>query len=77
MCPCAKFQLIWRTSDFGIKFAPKNMKDKNFEKINIKFEIMCACTKFQSIWRILVLGTKFVKKHFRVYMEMEPENNLF
>ena len=27
-----KFQLIWRTSDFGIKFAQKNTSDKNFEK---------------------------------------------
>ena len=32
MCACQKFQLIWRTSDFGIKFAQKNMNDKNFEK---------------------------------------------
>ena len=36
---CTKFQLIWRTSDFGTKFAQKNMNDKNFEKINIKIEI--------------------------------------
>ena len=34
MCPCAKFQLIWRTLDFGTKFAPKNVSDKNFGKIN-------------------------------------------
>ena len=27
-----KFQLIWGTSDFGIKFAQKNTNDKNFEK---------------------------------------------
>ena len=39
MYPCTEFQLIWRTSDFGTKFALKNMSDKNFEKINIKFEI--------------------------------------
>ena len=38
MYPCTKFQLIWRTSDFGTKFAKKNVSDKNFGKINIKFE---------------------------------------
>ena len=32
MYPCTEFHLIWRTSDFGTKFAPKNMNDKNFEK---------------------------------------------
>ena len=32
MCPCTKLQLIWRT-----KLAQKNMNDKNFEIINIKF----------------------------------------
>ena len=32
MHACAKFQLIWTTSDFSIKFAQKNMNDKNFEK---------------------------------------------
>ena len=36
---CTKFQLIWRTSDFGTIFAQKNVSDKNFEKMNIKFEI--------------------------------------
>ena len=45
MCPCTKFQLIWRTSYFGTKFVQKNMNDKNFEKINIKFEIrIYQCT---------------------------------
>ena len=39
MYSCTKFQLIWRISDFGTKFAPKHVSDKNFEKINIKFEI--------------------------------------
>ena len=33
MYPSTKFQLIWRTADFGTKFA------KNFGKINIKFEM--------------------------------------
>ena len=36
MYRCTKFQLIWRTSDFGTKFAPKNMNGWNFEKINVK-----------------------------------------
>ena len=35
MYACTKFELIWRTSDFGTKFAQKNMNDKNFEKTNI------------------------------------------
>ena len=39
MCPCTKFQLIWRTSDFGTKFAQKNMNNKNFGKADIKFEM--------------------------------------
>ena len=39
MYPCSKSQLIWRTSDFRTKFAPKNVNDENFRKINIKFEI--------------------------------------
>ena len=38
MSPCTKFQLIWRTSDFGAKFAQDYMNDKNFEKIRIKIE---------------------------------------
>ena len=36
MYGCPKFQLIWRTSDFGTKFVQRNMNDKNFGKINIK-----------------------------------------
>ena len=39
MYHCTKFELIWRTSDFRTKFAQKNMNDKNFGKIKIKFEI--------------------------------------
>ena len=39
MYPCKKFQPIWRTSDFGIKLAQKNMNENNFEKINIKIKI--------------------------------------
>ena len=39
MYPCKKFHPIWRTSDFGIKLAQKNMNENNFEKINIKIKI--------------------------------------
>ena len=39
MYPFTKFQLIWKTSDLETKFAPKNVTDKNFEKINIKIVI--------------------------------------
>ena len=39
MYPSTEFQSTWRTSDSEIKFAPKNMTDINFEKINIKIVI--------------------------------------
>ena len=39
MYPCTNFQLIWRTSNFGTKFAPKNINVKNFEKMNTKIVI--------------------------------------
>ena len=39
MYNCTKFELIWRTSDFGTKFTYKNLNDKNVGKINIKFKI--------------------------------------
>ena len=39
MYACPKFQLIWRTSDFGTKIAQKNMNDKHFGKINTKIVI--------------------------------------
>ena len=32
---CPKFQLIWRTFDFGTKFVQRNMKEKKIGKINI------------------------------------------
>ena len=37
--PLYTFQLIWITSDFGTKFAQKNMNDKPFEKIKVKIVI--------------------------------------
>ena len=30
MYPCTKFQSIWRTSDFGDKFAPKKYERQKF-----------------------------------------------
>ena len=39
MCPCTKFHLIWRNSDFEMKFAQKNLNDKNFGKKTVKFEM--------------------------------------
>ena len=62
MYPCMKFQSFCRTSNYEIKFAQKNMTDKNFEKINTKIVIhiiaMYACTKFQLIWRTSEFGDK-------------------
>ena len=37
MYPGIKFQLNWRTSDFGTKFAQKNLSAKK-KKNNIEFE---------------------------------------
>ena len=34
-----KIQLISKTSYFATKFAQKSVNDKDFEKVNIKFEI--------------------------------------
>ena len=59
MSPCTKFQLIWRTSNFGTKFAPENMNDKNFEKIIIKFEIKI---KHVRLYQISVFEAKFAQK---------------
>ena len=30
MCPCIKFQSIWRLLDFGTKFVQNYINDKNF-----------------------------------------------
>ena len=35
MYPDTKFQLTWRTSDFGTKFAPKNMSEKKLKKLTL------------------------------------------
>ena len=39
MYPSTKFRSCWRNPDYAGKFAQKNVNDKNFEKINIKFEM--------------------------------------
>ena len=33
--PGTKFQLTWRTSDFGTKFAQKNMSEKKLKKLTL------------------------------------------
>ena len=70
MYPCTKFQLIWINSDFEIKFAQKNMNDKNLRKINIKSEIKIQqCTSvptFSQFGVLRFLGPNLPKKHFRV-----------
>ena len=53
MCPCNKFQSVWRTLDFSTKLVQKNMTDKTFEKQHQnrnKHIVMYPCTKCQSIW---------------------------
>ena len=70
MYHCIKFQLIWRTSDFDTKFAPKNVNNKNFGKINIKFEMrIWQCTpllNFSQFGELQFLGTNLPKRDFRV-----------
>ena len=70
MYPSTKFQSIWRTSKFGTKFLLKNMTDKNFEKINIKFEIRIQpCTlvpNFSQFEELQFLDPNLPKNHFRL-----------
>ena len=70
MYPSTKFQSIWRTSKFGTKFLQKNMTDKNFEKINIKFEIRIQpCTlvpNFSQFEELQFLDPNLPKNHFRL-----------
>ena len=75
ICLCTKFDLTWRTSDFGNKFvtpqSPSEKKEKNeqkeIEKIKIKncnhhLKVYhCHCTKFQLIWRTLGFEIKFAQ----------------
>ena len=54
-----KFLLIWRTSDFEIKFAHKNMNEKIFEKINVKTVISMLVSFvnfFNSIQNVLAFS---------------------
>ena len=70
MYPCTKFQLIWRTSDFGTKFAQKNMSEFFFGKMNIKFEIRIEqCTplpNFSQFGELQFLRRNLCKKDLRV-----------
>ena len=64
---CIKSQFIWRTSDFGTKFVQKDVSDKNFGNINIKFEIEdIAMYCFSQIGELQFLRPNFPKKDFRV-----------
>ena len=69
MYHCTKFELIWRTSDFGTKFTYKNLNDKNVGKINIKFKIRIQQCIF----------SKFAQKRTsgRVLGQTQPDNNIF
>ena len=66
MCPCIKFQSIWRTLDFAPKLAQNYMNDKNFEKLNIKIVIsIWQCTpvsNFSLFGELQILGPNFPKK---------------
>ena len=61
-----KFQPIWKTSNFGIKFAQKNVTNKKFEKINIK--IVIGIQQYNSVQNLSdfvelqILGPIFFKK---------------
>ena len=57
MCPCIKFQLVWRALDFGTKFPKNYVNGKILNHIPIY-----PCTKFQSIWRTSNSGTKFTQE---------------
>ena len=65
MYPFTKFQLIWRTLDFGTKFSQQDINGKNFEKINIKFKIpIYPCTNFSQF------------ENFRFWEQIFPQNTL-
>ena len=70
MYPCTKFQLIWRTSDFGTKFAQINVNDKNLGKINIKIKIRIqqytSVSNFSEFGKLQFLRSNLPKKDFRV-----------
>ena len=67
MYPFTKFQLIWKTSDLETKFAPKNVTDKNFEKINIKIVISVQQSSplrnFSHSIELQIMGPNFTQKN--------------
>ena len=78
---CTKFQLTWRTSDFGTRICPKHMNEDLFLKIKKKLNrnkhtVIYASTKFQLICRTSDFGTKFAKK-IRMRKKSEKINNKF
>ena len=66
MYPCTKFQLIWKTSNFGTKFASKKYewqkiwKNKRWNRN--KHIAVYPCTKFWLSWRTSDFRTKFAQK---------------
>ena len=70
MYPCIKFQLTWRTSDFGNKFAPKNMSEKKNKKNNIEFETkikqFMSVPDFSQFRELQFLRLNLPKKNFRI-----------
>ena len=64
MCPCIEFQSIWRTLDFT-QICPKNMNNKNFEKLNMKIEISIlqstSVPNFSRFEELQILGPNFPK----------------
>ena len=67
MCPCIKFQSIWRTLGFGTKFAQSYMKDEILKKINIKIEISIYQSVFvpnvSQFEELQILGPHLPKKY--------------
>ena len=70
MYPCTKLQLVWGTSDFGTKYTQKNVSDKNFGKVNTKFEMrIWQCTpvpNFSQFGEIQFLRPNLSKIEYRV-----------
>ena len=66
MYSCTNFQSLWKNSDFKTKFAAKNMKEKNSEKINFKIVIsIYQCThapNFSHFGELQILGPNLPQK---------------
>ena len=62
----ARFQSIGKTSDFGTKFTQNYIKDKNFEKINMKIVISISlytpAPNFSQSGKLQIFRPNFTKK---------------